>query len=245
MDVEREPRIWRHWQNLNETPGRPPTKGRAWLHLWSWVLCFEWCFSLTPSWSFGLHLNPGERDVTVGVGFLFASFYLGLEGWPQWVFDRLGIGYEGREVYIRVHDQALWWSIWTPRMLWSSDTPWYRDGSLHPLDVVLGSTAYSSTVLDTCDVVVPMPEAPYPGTFTLTEHTHKRPRWPWPSRFLSGEIDVSGGICHPGKGTCAHNCDEDATYSLSTPLTNRRRAAAKTIGAFVASVLGDRREYPL
>lgn len=84
-----------------------------------------------------------------------------------------------------------------------------------------------------------MPEHPYPATVRLFESTWKRPRWPFARRMVRAEIEVEGGIPHPGKGENSWDCDDDATYSLTCQARTAEDAVAKLVG----SVLRDRRNY--
>ena len=58
------------------------------------------------------------------------------------------------------------------------------------------------------------------------------------------EVKCDEGVPHPGKGTCAHNCGEDAIYSLTFGAGSIEcfdDAAEK----FVADALETRKRYPL
>jgi hypothetical protein len=84
------------------------------------------------------------------------------------------------------------------------------------------------------------PHEEYEASVKLFESTWKRPRW-FAHKISRAEVKVEGGVRHPGKGTTSYNCDDDFTYSLTTPATTVREALNK----FRDSVLDMRERYPL
>jgi hypothetical protein len=92
---------------------------------------------------------------------------------------------------------------------------------------------------------VPLPEGVYEVRFRLVERTTRRPRWPFPRRFVTCEATVVRGpdgrtsIPIPGKGESAHDCDDDGWVSMGLA-ANTIDAA---IGELVADVLERRRRY--
>jgi hypothetical protein len=146
---------------------------------------------------------------------------------------------EETEIAIRWFEGGLRWSFWHPTMEWSSRTPKWRNGHFDPADFLLGRHKYSSEELSTENVEVPMPEKTYAGTVTLTRDTWKRPRWPFSRSIYRANIEVEGGVPHPGKGENSWDCGEDATYGMTCPA----RTAEQAVGKLVESVLSSRRRY--
>lgn len=151
----------------------------------------------------------------------------------------MGCKYDGREVRVAIHDGAIWWNVWTSTSGWTSKRPRWRDGNFNPTDFLLGDEDYNKREIETVDRVVEMPEGPYPVTVTMFESTWKRPRWPRARRMVRAEVKAERGIPHPGKGENAWDCDEDATYSSTSPASNPDEA----VESLRAYVLDRRRRY--
>lgn len=241
-----------HWQNLNDKPGgrtgSPLLHGRAWLHVgprdrensvinWEWHLGSRRC-----AVGFSAHRSDGVGvQLSIAVP-LLCSLYLTLDGG---LFARVAhailpsVGYEGRELSIRLFDWAVWWSIWTDPMSWSSRTPKWRNGSWHFLDTFLGKQKYEQRELQTVTAMVPMPERSYPAVITLREDTWKRRLW-FPRRLLRAYIDLKANpIPVPGKAENSWDCGEDATWGLSCQAATVEEAIAAT----VETAMGTRRRY--
>lgn len=281
----------------NGTPvetGSPWRHGRAWLHYGQRLsgypgtraLRVEWSFGRAwdRAWGLGLDLDAGEGDVTLGVNLgPLAGVYLShtMPGWvrrllPRHVYDYRtpdnpkgshGSYPEDREISLKIHDQALWWSFWNSPHEWSSQTPRWRHGSWHWWDTVLGRTRCNVCVLGGDGVwhpyeavridgglsmlvdppgahrliTIPMPEGVYPATIKTERRIWTRPRWPWwPLRMerVSHMIDCDIGVPFPGKGENSWDCGEDSLHGAGAD-----GSEADAIGRFVASVLDNRRRY--
>jgi hypothetical protein len=243
-----------HWQNLNEKPGgrtgTPLRHGRAWLAVGAGGLHWEWT---TLRARCAIHLGlvkHEERGVvaTLAIPLLFSVHVLVHGGpfarlaarlLPEWTWENG----EDREVSLRVFDWAIWWEVWRdPMASWSRRVPRWRCGNFHPVDFLFGRTTTTERVLREEEVVVPLPERGYRGKVRLDEITWRRPRWPFAwRRVLSAHVDMAQGeqVPVPGKGESAHDCGEDATYSLSTTAATVEEAVA----AMVESVLRTRRRH--
>lgn len=257
-------RFWFHWQNLNDKPGgrqgMGARNGRAWLHFgergvigWQWVF-----FSRSLGISLGAEASDGtgiKASLCLGVVGLYVHAHGGPFAWlaekilpwyeTEYQGSKLRI-YKDRDISFQIYDWGLQWTIWKDwREGWKRGDPRWRDGSLRPLDMILGSAVYSSReISEAQDVVVPMPEGGYPATCKIVEVQHKRPRW-FPRRFIRAEIEIKKvdgkwtGVPFPGKGENSYDCGEDATSSMSCAATTPEAA----IGKFVESTLGSRRRH--
>lgn len=76
-------------------------------------------------------------------------------------------------------------------------------------DTLLGAPRHATARPKVTRVCVPMPEGVYLATVTITQHTMRRPRWPWPKSTRLAEIVPDTPIPRPGPYD-----DDDATESL-------------------------------
>ena len=206
-------------------------QGRAWWHFGDGGrrhICFEWNL-----WSKCCHINfdVNDEDITLSLAFPPVSLWLSLAG----VFNVR----HPREIGIKVFSWALWWTIWRDPMCgWDSRMPWWRQGCLHVDDALLGRRRYSCETLSTHEVVVPMPEGPYPATLRMEKATWRRPRW-FRETIFRASIDMKVPIPHEGKGENSWDCGEDALHGLTCPAKTVEDAIAEA----VRSVLKARRRY--
>lgn len=244
-------RLFFHWQNLNESKiGAPkgfPWAGRWFLHIHDkhggtvaelhqeWELgSFSFCLAL----SFGR--GDSEQETKVSFCIPGLSLFFGVEGWPKWFWSRWERRsdpneiYEDREISIRIFDNALWWTFWKSSMTWkSSDSKW-KNGNWHPLDTFFGKKVHSKEVLSEHDVLIPMPEGPYPATVVLERRTWRRPRWPWwPALVVleGADISIPVGIPFEGKGENSWDCGEDGLWDLGSGSKTVAGAIADTVRA--------------
>jgi hypothetical protein len=257
-----------HAQNLTDGERDPMWRyGRAWINFWrgdgDTGVGYREVLEINPEWhvqprataGIGIELGggDGDTDIQFNLDVGLARFYLTFDSRSfrpllerilpgRWYVAPDGRRYritQEQEITIRWHNGGLWWSLWHPTMEWSSETPKWRHGHFDPTDWLLGRHVYSSSDISTEPVEVPMPEKTYAGTVRMFESTWKRPRWPFVRRMVRADIEVKGGIPHPGKGENSWDCDDDATYSLTCQATTPEAAVAK----MVESVLRDRRRY--
>lgn len=103
------------------------------------------------------------------------------------------------------------WNLWGDRS--SRDKPdgrgqvaRWRQGWVHPADVLWGRTRCETTTLDSADTEVVLPEARYPVTVTLKRYVRERPRLPFSRRTeYAVSVDTprgSGGIPVPDDPDC-------------------------------------------
>jgi hypothetical protein len=223
-------------------------KGRFWLYLdkkFDRSINFE--YVLWTSF-FGANIKlfdgDGDRDLQFHFACGLFAFWLTFEDLlpRRWQPDYKKRFSSTREIGFSIHDQCIWISLWEDPMGWSKSQPWWWSFTLHPVDWIFGKTQYSTREirsfpnipLKICEHEV------YPAKVRLFESTWKRPRWR-ARKIVRAEVEVEGGVTHPGKGTMSYNCGDDALFSLTTPASSAKEALAK----FRDSVLDMRERYPL
>lgn len=219
-----------HWQNLNEkgsedVVGSILRHGRAWLYFghgresvfrWSWNL---W----SKDMSCQLNLATHEDAISGNVGCYLLTFYWGFEHhrMQQWIANKIKRPDEtygsGRALGVYWFSGSLVINLWEDPMESRSTDPWWWHMSITPVDLLLGRAKYSERVLKRDTRELALLEKTYPVQIELKEATWKRPRWPWPMRIMRAEIESKEGIPVPGKGENSWDCDEDATFGLTTP----------------------------
>lgn len=239
--------MYLHSQNLNDLPGGH--HGPMWRHgrAWLWlrqddrggnpVLGFSWY--VTTRFLHAQFTLGGEDDFGASVAVPGLALWLsGERVLPGWLRRRLP-RHDGHTTGISYFHEGhhLTWRLHYPDMD-APRVPKWRYWSVFVDDLLFGRATFSKRVLQTVEASVPMPEGAYPATVTLTEDSWRRPRW-FTRRLLRAEVDVPGGVPHPGKGENGWDCGEDATFRMTTPA----QTVEEAIGAFVASVLRDRYRY--
>jgi hypothetical protein len=250
-----------HWSNENEKSngklGSGFRHGRAWFNFGGndeegayrppvAVVRAEWHHGRNNATA-TIDIDPDEREILLAFGLPGFSYYLGIGGIPKWFLDRLPLAYRRRgaaprTIGLRIFDSALWWSIWEDQNETDSKDPKWLRGNWRPLDTFFGKIVYTSTVLLSKDVLIPMLEGTYPATVELFLSTWTRPRFPFPPIYQElrrAKIDVPSGVGHPGRGENSYDCGDDATYGL----TCQADTVEEAIGKFVASVLKSRQKY--
>lgn len=223
-----EPSIWWSWQDLRggvDRKGPPPkgfcTHGRAWLWFLNNRVGVEWDLF---SRSCGLRISFSDIaddaiDVWVLIPFLF-SLYFHL-GRAKWVKYLPGVKWTGkwnsgeREIYIRFHDKALWWTLWRNDNEHKSGD--WRDSNFHFDDFLLGKEKYSESERISHDTFVEMPEGFYAAKVEMFTSTWKRKRWPWAKSIERANVEIKGGLPIPGDGENSWDLDDDAIFSSTFP----------------------------
>lgn len=146
----------------------------------------------------------------------------------------------GREIGVRVFGGAIWIRLWHDPMESRSRDPWWWEITIHPVDLLLGRHQHSEEVLETREIIVPMPEGVYTGRCTMKLETWKRRRW-FAKRLIRAHIDMNEGqgVPFPGKGEDSWNCGEDATHGLCTVA----RDPVEAVAHLFESVMRDRARY--
>lgn len=238
-----ERRIWWHWSPENDRPRgadgkRPrvfPWHGRAWLH-WRGgndSAYVEWSFG---RFKFSLSFSHDEEGLHWCIQVPLVSLFFGIEA------TRLARHYKRgeRELSLRVHDWAIWWTLWSTSTSWNSKTPRWRDGCFHIDNFLLGKARYSERPLEYRFVEVPMPERAYIGCARLEEATWSRARW-FARRLIRCEIKMLDGeqVPVPGKGENSWDCGEDAIFGSTVPARN----IAEAVGELTGSALRTRARH--
>lgn len=235
--------------------------GRAWLTIgqehvrrfgiFPTEFTVEWVFG-GKALCTGFELSTGEGSLHFSLGFwkLFTFYFKFSQPWVGTLLyvppdERMRSTYNYKPqhdwgnhyiVSLKVHDGYVWWEFFQSSMEWKSGDPPWRTHCFHVKDWVLGKEVYSSEVLETRQVGVPMPEATYAATAKLTLDR-------WKGRFHTKSvkrviIDMAEGqqIPVPGKGENSWDCGEDATYSI----TCAAHTIEEGVGHLVGSVLRTR-----
>ncbi len=189
----------------------------------------SWRSSLTGLWF--QRSDGGKYSVSIGLYWVYAT------GGIRFPWVKRG---DRRSLQLTFHDRAVWWNVWRNDDSWSSDVPYWRSGSFHPVDALFGRDVCTRITKEQRDVLVPMPEKAYPATAELVEFSWKRPGWPWARKMLRVSIEVPGGIPHSGKGENSWDCGDDATFGMTT---GECRSIPEGVGQLVGSCLRDRVRY--
>lgn len=197
----------------------------AWTNLWGWH-------------PFAL----GEEGVHTSLAF-GPYFSLALESFDlvQWIRKQAGLDKygNGRDTSIRFFDKAVWWEFWHDDNGWSSKTPRWRHGCWHPLDTFFGRSVHASELVETANVVIPMPEKGYRAVIELRRDTWKRPRSPFTQTIMRAHTEMKDPIPIPGKGENSWDCGQDALHGSTAPAEN----VIAGIVDVMKSVLDSRRRH--
>ncbi len=237
-----ETALWWHSQVLDKQ-GRMWKYGRAWLR-WPGN-SIGVCWSLFRE-RFGMRLafsDTGDYAIEVGISlpFLFSLWFHIARA--KWVKRLPGVKWTGkwgsgdREIYIRFHDGALWWTLWRHDNDHKSGD--WRDSNFHFDDFFLGRNQYSESERTTHHVLFPVQGIVYSATVELYTSTWKRSRWPWPKTVNRANVEVETGVPVPGKGENGWDMEDDAIYGLTT----EAGTVMEALGAFRQAVIRQRTKY--
>jgi hypothetical protein len=203
------------------------------------------------SWGAQLHFRKDEDPIggSLGVGLftVYGSFDSKLvRRLASYVADVLfpgdmGSKWSGRSFGIRFFDSAVWWDLGSDDYGWTKGRPKWKDGSWRPLGFNMRTT--DPVVVETREVLVPMPERSYRGTATVTEAYWgyaKLPRF-FHDKRRHVDINMHDGeqVGVPGKGENSWDCGDDAIFGMSTA----ERTPEDAVGKLVASALRTRRKH--
>lgn len=169
---------------------------------------------------------------------LFLS--VGLESWPIKKFlgrftKRKDGWSDERDIGVAFHDGILWVSIWEDPMCSNSNDPKWWKFHINVEDWIKGKCKYTEEIVETREILVPMPEKSYPATAIRKIQRWSRPRWKAEER-MSVSINIpNGGIPHEGKGENSWDCGKDATHGMSCPAQSIPEAVGRLVG-FVLTV---------
>lgn len=205
----------------------------------AWVLWFgkrnrsiriEWSI---PTTLFYAHIDlwGGDADRDVSISFAFRLLF-----WSITFEDLMPrSSRDGRTIGLSIYDGGLSWSLWEHGSRWSSTQPKWWSGRIDPLDLLLGKERYSSRLIETAHVSIPLAEGSYPVTIKMREDSWKRSRWR-SRRLMRAYIEPDVPIPIPGKGENSWDCGEDALYSTVV----QARDVPAAIGELVETVLSSR-----
>lgn len=114
-------RKW-HWHWSNESRGRIPWSGRAWLYVRDWRFHWEWVL-LTFTFGIGIEFERYGDDAVLmtfkvpGFGIYFGFTPPFKSRFTQWLPE------ESRECRLSIHDWAVWINPWSKSMSWSRSDP--------------------------------------------------------------------------------------------------------------------------
>jgi len=160
----------------------------------------------------------------------------------------VGYNYGRRESSLKVHHWCLWVDLWSAEDTYGTLGGKWRglEYCFHIDDFFLGKIDYSTQVVKMGHTSITIPEGygyeekEYEGTWKKEVIIHKRSRW-FTKKYPRYELEVEGGVPHPGKGTMSYNCEEGACYSLGGPYANLPDLKAK----FIENIQDKRKNYPL
>jgi hypothetical protein len=214
-----------HHQNL--TDGRLPLwrYGRAWwgaLH-WGWY-CFHRTDLLLLSvrrWGFSVYLRG-----------LF-GFHFGVKDEDSDERGRWQVSWSDGSLRLE--------HPWCRQDGWDSRDPWWRNAiRLRFSDWIFGKWSYGGRVIETRDVLIPMPEGCYRAVAKHEIATWRRRFGIVWRRRDSWNIDIPGGIPFSGKGENSWDCGDDGLFGLGGGISV---TLEERIGEIVASVLKSRSRH--
>jgi hypothetical protein len=216
----------RKWWHIGErtTIGLEATNGRTFPHL---------AFEIMVGGEHTLMLH-------IAVPFLFA-LYIWLESWP--LSRRLRLPYDNRTTGFHISKDLSTFQIWNDESHWQRGKS--RHWSVLNEHLLFGQSTYKQGVLQVVDGVIPMPEGNYPAKFEIAIDTWTWPRFKKPVSKLCVDVDIAGGITHPGKGTDSHNLDDDALFGMGCFVESVDTAIAEATQKVIERVNYCRVNYPL
>ena len=82
-------------------------------------------------------------------------------------------------------------------------------------DKLKGKVEVLKKVIEERDILIPMLEKSYNAHAVLVDWTWRYQRW-FPTTIRRCEIDIPEGLPHAGKGENSWDCEDDATFSITT-----------------------------
>lgn len=222
---------------------------RWWLH-WGLSQCFRievyWFRGPNASLRFAIDTD-GENTVSGQFCTGIFDFYYSLDSCKlalsPWFVRICGGAHLSREWEIRIHDFALWIDYGKAKPSYEGGGDW----SFHPLDFLFGRMRSRVELLFEGKSEIFVPEGfgyeakSYDCTVRNELIVRWRSRFPFKRKYSRWEVEVDGGVPHPGKGTTDYNCGESGLQSSSGSYCDMEEAKS----AFVETVLKYRRTYPL
>lgn len=225
----------------NESKGRMPWHGRAWLRVLQWWFNFEWVL-LSFRCALGAEFDRHDEGVTLTFAVPGLSLYLRFS--PPWESKvRKLLPEDPRECRVAVHSWTIWVNLWSKvNESCSADPWWVRGVSFDLADFFLGRIRYSKEEIKPPPVriVIDLDGFHYHGTASFYRSTWKRPRW-FATVIESVYIDMDQGhgLPYSGKGENSWDCGDDALYSWG----HEGLSTAEAIGHGITTVLKRREQY--
>lgn len=216
-----------HWHWCNDSKSTKnqkafPLCGRGWLRLFSNqpTISLEWNLFNARSPHIEFSFGGGQVGTFITIPFLLtfvAHLYL-----PIFI---------GRARVFKVYlfEGMLCWAFNAGPDDWMDSTN--KRGIKGRLDItrtLLGKVNYSSEIIETQNVLIPMPEKSYSAKMELRRDTWKRSRW-FAHRTLRVHYDVNEAIPHPGKGENSYDCGDDGIYGGCVPAESIAEAVGKIV----------------
>lgn len=179
-------------------------------------------------------IDFGQENITFSIGF-FIQFYISLS------LSKLNsLIYKHK-----IDGRALSFNFWFENAgtisvnLMSDTTGWKKGGwswYLNIADKLKGKFTVSKKIIEEKDILVPMPEKSYKAHAVLADWTWHYKRW-FPKTIRRCEIKIPEGLPHAGKGENSWDCEDDATFGLTT---GKVRSIAEAVGDLVGMTLETR-----
>jgi hypothetical protein len=196
--------FYAHGQRLGEH------EWRGWWKVWTRLLTghveYHWARRLARI-GFGLSYEDEDREFMVHLllGPLSLWVSLGSKFLPR-------VREQRTLVKLTIEGTAVFWSFWHG---WSDNK---GSGMFHIEDKIFGHRRTVATeIMETYRLAIPMPEATYPGTVTVTRYTFKRARWPRATVQRSPWFEPDNAIPVPGNMESDFYDGEDGIYGIGLP----------------------------
>ena len=185
--------------------------------------------------SYDFYLFGRHAGIDIGRGSRSIKFFVGVPlVFNLWLkFGGILPHGERREVALKFHSGAAWWTLWLNPDEWESKTPKWRQGNFNPMDFFFGRHSYTSVLVEERNITVPMPEKVYFAKAKLHDDYWSRPRWPFTKHIRRCTIDMPDGIPHEGKGENSWDCGTDATFGITLAADSIPEAVGSAIGSML------------
>lgn len=245
----KEKRIWSH--GMKEDMCR-----RFWLHFFRVVFYFELSTEKFKNIGVGIKLDFEETNgIEFNLNLYYIHFYFHIENiFPntytkEMVLNNDILGF--KIIKLSFFEDVISWDFLNPSYMFDryNCKNTINSGNIDWKDIVFGKLTitqthdgeYDDVRLDIHD------DEFYYGKISFSTIYHMRPRMKTKT-FRRVEFEVPEGVPHPGKGTAAHNIDDDCTYSYSMPIPKNQSKMDSIIAVcqkFREGVLYCRKMYPL
>lgn len=195
-------------------------------------------FKVTPA--LALKVNGDEGEISFHIGFIL-GFWITFNGmWPRKWYPSYESKTHGqlptsKEISIRFHNWNLWWEFWVLEDEMYNKCPKWRDSSYDFKKLIKGKHKCEFKLIEEQNFIISFIEGNY------QVRVQKKQRYDHYSRARTKTMlcfDVKAGMIFEGKwidvpipvegrGSAAHNCGEDATWSMYFPAKTKHRNFTK------------------